>query len=108
MVGLYFLLESFKREYILFPKKVSTLRLERSSYFEDKSLLILLEKSLRNVLQQVDQIVKDSIKQGAQVLVGGKRLKLETLFYEPTLLLNCAQTRCFNEEIFGPVLALQK
>ncbi|RXG60881.1 Succinate-semialdehyde dehydrogenase, mitochondrial [Armadillidium vulgare] len=59
--------------------------------------------------RRVDSIVKESVKAGANLVMGGKRHSLGGLFYEPTILENCSpDMRCFKEEIFGPVVAIKK
>ncbi|CAL4104763.1 unnamed protein product [Meganyctiphanes norvegica] len=60
-------------------------------------------------LNKVDGLVKASIAAGAECLLGGKPHELGGLFYEPTILTNCAETTpCFEEEIFGPVVGIRK
>ncbi|MFE6904441.1 benzaldehyde dehydrogenase [Streptomyces sp. NPDC057717] len=50
---------------------------------------------------RVEQIVSDSIAQGARALTGGSR---DGLFFEPTVLTDVAPGMpAFDEEIFGPV-----
>ncbi|MBN2715472.1 MAG: benzaldehyde dehydrogenase [Deltaproteobacteria bacterium] len=52
--------------------------------------------------QKVDAIIQDSISAGATLEVGGKR---DGLFYSPTVLSGVKPgMRCFEEEIFGPVV----
>lgn len=52
--------------------------------------------------EKVDAIVQDSIQSGARLEAGGKR---DGVFYSPTVLSNVKPgMRCFNEEIFGPVV----
>ncbi len=61
------------------------------------------EKALQKVLEQVNQ----SIEQGAQLLMGGKRINGVGAFMEPTLLSNIQPgTVAYTEEIFGPVALL--
>ncbi|XP_068201184.1 3-sulfolactaldehyde dehydrogenase [Palaemon carinicauda] len=60
-------------------------------------------------IDKVEGIVNDSVKLGAEVLMGGKRHELGGLFYEPTILTNVSsEMPCVKEEIFGPVAAIQK
>jgi acyl-CoA reductase-like NAD-dependent aldehyde dehydrogenase len=55
-------------------------------------------------LENIDGVVKDAIKSGAQMLTGGERLKSKGFFYAPTLLKKISQTmRISQEEVFGPV-----
>jgi succinate-semialdehyde dehydrogenase / glutarate-semialdehyde dehydrogenase len=60
-------------------------------------------------LAKVESHVEDAKKQGANVLIGGKRHALGGRFYEPTLIANVpmsAKVSC--EETFGPVAPLIK
>ena len=52
--------------------------------------------------EKVEAIIQDSINAGAKLEAGGKR---EGLFFSPTVLSNVKPgMRCFDEEIFGPVV----
>ncbi len=62
-------------------------------------------------LTRIDQIVKDSVQQGAELVLGGGRPDGSEFekgnWMEPTVLLNCERdTRAVKEEIFGPVLPI--
>ena len=47
--------------------------------------------------------------EGASVLAGGKKLARAGNFIEPTVLADCTpEMTCVREEIFGPVMAIQK
>lgn len=62
-----------------------------------------------NRLSEIDSIVQDAIKSGANVAVGGQRSAAfnDGHFYEPTLLTNVTDTmRVFCEENFGPIAAI--
>jgi acyl-CoA reductase-like NAD-dependent aldehyde dehydrogenase len=56
-------------------------------------------------LKTIDSQVKDSVKEGAEVLVGGEQiLEHKGYFYKPTILGNITPTmRVVNEEVFGPI-----
>ncbi len=55
-------------------------------------------------LKKIDSIVKDVVKQGAEVLTGGERIKSKGYFYKPTVLKNVSpKMRVAQEEVFGPV-----
>lgn len=57
---------------------------------------------------RIDAIVQKAIRQGAQKVVGGKRMDRDGYFYEPTLLRGVdASSPAVREEIFGPVLTIQ-
>ena len=50
----------------------------------------------------------DAVDKGAKVLLGGARHQLGENFYQPTLLSNVGDSmRLTNEEIFGPIAAVQ-
>ncbi len=56
-------------------------------------------------LQIVEDHVTDAARRGATVITGGKRSKLEGLFYEPTVIAGVNQSMTvMREETFGPVL----
>lgn len=60
-------------------------------------------------MPQVDGFIHDAVDKGASVVLGGKRSKLGGNFYESTLIKDVTtDMRVFNEEIFGPVVAVQK
>jgi len=57
-----------------------------------------------NGLKTITSQVKDSVKEGAEVLTGGKQTGSKGYFYEPTILKNVTPTmRIAEEEVFGPV-----
>ena len=62
-------------------------------------------------LARIDKLVQDSVAQGAELAMGGKRPDGSEFekgnWYEPTVLLNAtADTEAAKEEIFGPVLPI--
>ncbi|HZY46383.1 MAG TPA: aldehyde dehydrogenase family protein, partial [Candidatus Bathyarchaeia archaeon] len=55
-------------------------------------------------LKTLDGQVKDALRRGAHVELGGERLKRKGFFYAPTILTNIsADMRIMKEETFGPV-----
>jgi acyl-CoA reductase-like NAD-dependent aldehyde dehydrogenase len=55
-------------------------------------------------LNKIDSIVKDVIKEGAELLTGGERIKSKGYFYKPAVLKNVSpKMRVAREEVFGPV-----
>ena len=57
-------------------------------------------------LENIDSIVKDSVKEGAELLTGGERIKIKNkgYFYKPTVFKNVSpKMRIAQEEVFGPV-----
>ncbi|MFZ0223144.1 MAG: aldehyde dehydrogenase family protein, partial [Candidatus Nitrosopolaris sp.] len=52
----------------------------------------------------IDSQVKDSVKEGAEILTGGEQIKSKGYFYKPTILKNVSTNmRVAHEEVFGPV-----
>jgi acyl-CoA reductase-like NAD-dependent aldehyde dehydrogenase len=61
-------------------------------------------------LEVIEKLVSSAIKQGAQVLCGGKRARTEQgNFFEPTILANVTpEMDIAREEVFGPVMLLMR
>ena len=54
-------------------------------------------------LKEIEKQVEDSVKMGAKVEVGGRRIDRKGYFYEPTILTNVTlQMPIMKEEVFGP------
>lgn len=59
-------------------------------------------------LMQMRELMKDATSKGATVLVGGESHQLGHCFFEPTLVTGISNDmRIANEEIFGPIAAVQ-
>ena len=59
------------------------------------------------ILEDLDQQVRQSVAAGAKVLTGGKRLNKPGNFYEPTVLAGIPENApAYREELFGPVASL--
>ncbi len=55
-------------------------------------------------LKKIDSQVKDSVKEGAEVLTGGEQTKSKGYFYKPTIMKDVTpKMRVAQEEVFGPV-----
>lgn len=55
----------------------------------------------------LDELVQQSVKQGAKVLIGGKPREGNGSFYEPTILTNVTPDMpVFTDETFGPAAAV--
>lgn len=77
---------------------------------EDTEMGPLINENQR---KRVDEYVKIGIKEGAKLLWGGKYYEegecKKGFFYEPTIFVDVKEDmRIFQEEIFGPVLAVIK
>ena len=60
-----------------------------------------------DAVKNVDQLVKDSIAQGASLVSGGKQDSAGSHFYQPTILSNVNNKMAIaTNEIFGPVSAI--
>jgi succinate-semialdehyde dehydrogenase/glutarate-semialdehyde dehydrogenase len=58
---------------------------------------------------KVEELLKDAVAQGAQIVTGGKRHALGGTFYEPTVVAGVTPAmRIAREEIFGPVAPLYR
>lgn len=56
---------------------------------------------------ELDQQVQDSLREGASLLLGGKKAEGPGNFYEPTVLADVTdQMTAFKQEIFGPVASI--
>jgi acyl-CoA reductase-like NAD-dependent aldehyde dehydrogenase len=60
-------------------------------------------------VQRMKGLLEDAVSKGAKVLCGGRaRPDLGAGFFEPTVIVNVDSTmRLFQEETFGPILAIQ-
>jgi acyl-CoA reductase-like NAD-dependent aldehyde dehydrogenase len=55
-------------------------------------------------LKTIDSQVKDSVKEGAEILTGGEQTRSKGYFYKPTILKNVSSNmRVAQEEVFGPI-----
>ena len=65
--------------------------------------------SSEEAAQKIEKQVNDTIKSGAKVVLGGKRIDREGAFYEPTILTDIKPGMvAYHEEIFGPVASFYK
>jgi acyl-CoA reductase-like NAD-dependent aldehyde dehydrogenase len=57
-----------------------------------------------NALEKIDSQVKEAVREGAEILVGGEQIGERGYFYKPTVLGNVnPRMSIAQEEIFGPV-----
>ena len=60
-------------------------------------------------VDDIDRQVQDSLKMGARLITGGHRIEGEGNFYVPTVLADVTPDMpVFNQETFGPVMAIVK
>ncbi|WP_273569116.1 aldehyde dehydrogenase family protein [Maribacter halichondriae] len=53
--------------------------------------------------------VDDALKQGANLLTGGKKLEGKGYYFEPTVLTHCNhEMKIMKDESFGPIIGIQK
>lgn len=65
--------------------------------------------STQDAVRKLDKQVKATIKAGATVLAGGKRMKREGAFYEFTILADIKPgMAAYEEELFGPVASFYR
>ncbi|GAA4957717.1 aldehyde dehydrogenase [Algibacter aquimarinus] len=89
-------------------KKMSQVTVEDALTGTNADMSSLVSKSQ---IDKISEMVEFAKKEGAEVLVGGKRPdKFDRgYFYEPTVLTNCSQdSQIIQEEVFGPVLPVMK
>ena len=66
----------------------------------------LVNKSQFNI---VSAMVDEAISKGAKVVAGGSKSEIGDLFYKPTILTDVnTDMECVTDEIFGPVVAIQR
>ena len=83
-----------------FVKKTKSLRVGDPLSPETDIGPMVREESLKTL----DGQVKDALKQGAQLELGGERLRRKGSFYAPTIVTNVSEEmRMMKEETFGPV-----
>ncbi|MCS6768035.1 MAG: NAD-dependent succinate-semialdehyde dehydrogenase [Candidatus Nitrosocaldus sp.] len=58
----------------------------------------------RHALEYIDGIVRETVMEGGEVLVGGERVGSKGYYYAPTLITKVKEgMRIVREEVFGPV-----
>tara|TARA_R110002033_G_scaffold168387_2_gene208158 strand:+ start:1678 stop:3117 length:1440 start_codon:yes stop_codon:yes gene_type:complete len=85
-------------------KKMSKVTIEDALTGTNADMSSLVSQSQ---IDKITEMVEFAKKEGAEVLVGGKRPEKfdKGYFYEPTVLTNCSQnSQIIQEEVFGPVL----
>jgi len=63
----------------------------------------------RQVVDDLERQVQESVQQGAELITGGKRLDCPGFFYEPTVLTNVPESSpAYRDELFGPVASVMR
>ena len=61
----------------------------------------------RQILEDLEKQVSESVRQGARLLVGGERIRGAGFYYRPSILADAPATSpAYREELFGPVATL--
>jgi succinate-semialdehyde dehydrogenase / glutarate-semialdehyde dehydrogenase len=61
----------------------------------------------QSAVDEIANQVDESVKLGARIVIGGKKVSREGYFYEPTILADVKPGMpAFDQELFGPVLAM--
>ena len=62
-----------------------------------------------DLLEEIHRQVYESVKMGAELITGGKRIERNGFYYQPTLIVNVTQNMpVFCQETFGPVMAVMQ
>ena len=65
--------------------------------------------SSEEAAEKIEKQVSETVKQGAKVIFGGKRINREGAFFEPTILTDIKKgMTAYHEEIFGPVASFYR
>lgn len=86
-------------------KKISSQFIEElTKNFKAKKISDMGPLSGKKILETIENQVNISVKMGAKIIVGGKRLDIKGYFYPPTIITNVTKKMpLYYEETFGPV-----
>ncbi|OYU79134.1 MAG: succinate-semialdehyde dehydrogenase [Flavobacterium sp. BFFFF1] len=88
-----------------FTAKITGLKVGDPMDRETKIGPMVSEEAAQNIAKQVD----DSVKAGAKVVIGGKRIDREGAFFEFTILTDIPKDAvAYHAELFGPVASFYK
>jgi len=101
----FIVLEKYYDEFVeKFTKAMNKLKVWKP--FDDVDVWPLAKEEL---LDELEQIVSESTKQWAKLLIWWKRLEKEWFYFPPTVLFDVQPwMRVFEEETFGPVAPIMK
>jgi succinate-semialdehyde dehydrogenase/glutarate-semialdehyde dehydrogenase len=61
----------------------------------------------KQIMDEIDRQVSESVKMGASIIIGGKKIPGKGFYYLPTILTNVtSHMPVYSEETFGPVAAV--
>jgi succinate-semialdehyde dehydrogenase/glutarate-semialdehyde dehydrogenase len=61
----------------------------------------------KEAIDKVEELLKDALDKGAELIMGGSKHAAGELFFEPTIISRCTtDMKMSREEIFGPVSAI--
>ncbi|KWF33358.1 aldehyde dehydrogenase [Burkholderia pseudomultivorans] len=88
----------------LLVERVSRIRVGSPGERETEYGPLCTERQLRHI----ETVVERSVRQGAKVLAGGKKLERDGYYYAPTILdcTGVVQADSITTELFGPVLSV--
>jgi succinate-semialdehyde dehydrogenase/glutarate-semialdehyde dehydrogenase len=91
----------------MLTSKVSALRLGYGTNGHDVDVGPLISEG---ALRRTEEMVARAVRDGGEVLVGGKRTEgLKGYFFQPTVIAGAPQASCVvQEETFGPILAMNR
>lgn len=97
----FFIVKEIADEFIeKFVHKTEKLRIGDPMSNETDIGPLVNEKSLDNV----ENLVKDAINHGGEIITGGEKMETNGYFYKPTILKNISSnSRIAKEELFGPI-----
>jgi succinate-semialdehyde dehydrogenase/glutarate-semialdehyde dehydrogenase/succinyl-CoA reductase len=97
----FIVVKSVADEFIdLFARKMERVRVGDPMHEDTELGPLVNEQSLKNI----ESIVNDAVSNGAECIVGGKRIGNKGYFYSPTILVKVKQDmRVVREEVFGPI-----
>lgn len=65
--------------------------------------------STEEAAEKIEKQVNETVKAGAKVIIGGKRIDREGAYFEPTILTDIKKgMTAYHEEIFGPVASFYR
>jgi len=60
-------------------------------------------------IEVAEKHIEDALKKGAELVTGGRKMEGPGQFFQPTVLANCSHDMTvMTEEIFGPIVPIQK